>query len=355
MTPLSSPQDDFSNAPPPRRRSDTVAGSLTTLVEQQRSLAPGLIALAEDAPSRGLRRSLRELARRLEAGTPLDEALRSGGSVPRALEVAAEAGRQSGRLLPVLNEYQIASEELSRQRRSLWGALSYPLILLVCSAAVIAFLFQWILPQFREVIADFGISLPTILIYLFTISDLMSSPVTLGLIAGLLAAMVALAVGVRFWPPLARLFHWVPLVGTAFYWSGMAEFCRWMSVFVRAETPLASAFFSMGSLIGDPWIGRCARILAVRTERGEPLDEAAAAIDGLPLPLKSVCRWARHGDALPEMLDRSAVIFAEQARHQAEMLRTALVPIIFIGVAGTAALVMFSVMLPMFMLLRALT
>ena len=355
MTRSPPPSDESSDPRAARLKADTVVGSLTTLVDQQRSLAAGLDALAEDAPSWRLRRALRGLAGRLESGTPLEEALRADRSIPRPLVVAAEAGRETGRLLPVLQEYQIASEELSRHRWTIYGALSYPLALMLSSVAVVAFLFEWILPQFREVLSGFGVSLGTLPIFLFAISEFLATPTATWVLGLLLVAMLLLAIGVRWSAPLARLFHWVPIVGTTFYWSGMAEFCRWMSVFVRAKTPVAPTFRSMGSLIADPWVGQCARLLAVRMERGERLEDAAASVSGLPLPLRSICRWAKHGDAFPDMLERSARIFAEQARLQAEVLRTALTPIIFVGVAGTASLVMFAILLPLLSLLRALT
>ena len=349
------PTDDLTNIPSPRNGSDSVVGALTTLVDQQRGLVSGLLALADDAPSRGMRRTLRELAGRLETGAPLDEALLAGRSIPRPLAVAAEAGRKTGRLLPVLHEYQIASEELSRQRWILWGALVYPLVLTLSSFALIVFLFREILPQFRNIISDFGISIGPVLLFLFTLSDLLASPVTLGVLGILLGGVILFAVGLRFLPPLTRLFHWVPLLGTTLYWSGMSEFCRWMSVFVRAKAPLAPSFSSMGSLIGDPWIARCARLLAQRTAQGERLEDAADNVAGLPTPLRSICRWSRHGEAFPDMLERSALVFAEQARLQAEVLRTALVPILFVGVAGTVIVVMFAIMVPLFALLQALT
>ena len=196
MTRSPPPSDESSDPRAARLKADTVVGSLTTLVDQQRSLAAGLDALAEDAPSWRLRRALRGLAGRLESGTPLEEALRADRSIPRPLVVAAEAGRETGRLLPVLQEYQIASEELSRHRWTIYGALSYPLALMLSSVAVVAFLFEWILPQFREVLSGFGVSLGTLPIFLFAISEFLATPTATWVLGLLLVAMLLLAIPV---------------------------------------------------------------------------------------------------------------------------------------------------------------
>ena len=352
------PRRDPSGSPSSSRPplGETVSGAVGMLIDQRRSLASGLAALADDAPTWGTRSALRRLAQRVESGVPLEEALadREVG-LPRSFAVAAEAGARAGRLVPVINEYQFASAELRRRRTSLWAALLYPLFVFVFGALLLTFLLAWIVPQYRGMFADFGISLNPLTLLIITISDLLTSPVVLLAAGGVLLAGLSLLAAQRFLAPLARGFHWVPLIGAAFYWSGLSEFCRWLALFVRARTPLVPALRSMSGLIRDPWIAACCLRLARQIEDGEPLPRAIDSVPGLPAPLRSVCRWAERGEGFTDLLDSSSKIFSEQAELAARLLRLILIPLLFVGIVSLTALVLFSMMLPLFQLLSALT
>lgn len=332
-----------------------MTAAVGALVDQRLSLASGLMALSADAPTRRMQSALRQLALRLETGASLEEALadRQAG-VPRSFAVAAEAGARANRLIPVINEYQFAAMELRRRRTSLWASLLYPLFVFVFGTILLVFLFTWIVPQYREIFTDFGIAINPLTMLVLTISDLLASPVVLLSVGGVILASVCLLMAQRLLPPLARAFHWVPLVGGAFYWSGLSEFCRWLALFIRSRAPLVPALHSMSSLIRDPWIAACCRRLARQVEDGELLPQAIDNVAGLPGPLRSVCRWAERGEGFTDMLDSSSKIFAEQADLAARLLRLILVPLLFIGIVCMTILVLFSMMFPLFNLMSSL-
>ena len=334
---------------------DTVAGAVGTLIDQRRSLATGLAALSADAPTRRMRSALRHLARRVESGVALEEAIadREVG-LPRSFAVAAEAGARANRLIPVINEYQFAAAELRRRRTALWAALLYPLVVFLFGITLLTFLLTWIVPQYRGMFQDFGVPINPLTMLVITLSDLLTSPAILVAVAVVVVAGLSLLAAQRFLAPLARAFHWIPLVGAAFYWSGLSEFCRWLALFVRARTPLVPALRAMGGLIQDPWVASCCRRLARQVEDGEPLPRAVDNIAGLPAPLRSVCRWAERGEGFTDLLDSSSKIFAEQAELAARLLRLILIPLLFVGIVGMTVLVLFSMMLPLFRLLSAL-
>jgi len=355
ILPTPSPSQGGPNPARSAAAGETVAGAVGSLIDQRRSLAPGLRALSEDAPTRRMQRALRDLALRLDRGVPLEQALadREVG-LPRSLAVAAEAGARSNRLIPVINEYQFASTELRRRRTNLWAALLYPIFVFAFGVTLLFFLLTWIVPQYRGMFSDFGIALNPLTLFIITLSDFLLSPITLVAVAVFIAGMLSLLAAQRLVAPLAWAFHWVPLVGGAFYWSGLSEFCRWLAVFVRARTPLAPALRSMAGLIRDPWVASCCRRLAQNVEDGQPLPQAIDQVAGLPQPLRSVCRWAERGEGFVDLLDSSAKIFAEQGELHARMLRLVLIPLLFLGIVGLTMVVIFAMMFPLFNLLSAL-
>ena len=102
-------------------------------------LAHGLMALGEELPRGRLRRSMNDLAKTLESGTTLDQALaQQGDRIPPHLRGLVIAGLRSGRLGDTLrrfSEYVAIGTELQRR---LWLSLAYP-ILTICTALALLF------------------------------------------------------------------------------------------------------------------------------------------------------------------------------------------------------------------------
>jgi type II secretory pathway component PulF len=120
-------------------------------------LAEGLRAIAEDAVPWRERAGLRRLARRLERGEAIDEALARERRLPAEVRVLVREGIASGRLGLVLEEYV----RTSRESRSIWRQFSlsllYPSVMIWLSAGIFLLFLWFAVPIFREIYDDFGV------------------------------------------------------------------------------------------------------------------------------------------------------------------------------------------------------
>ena len=109
-----------------------LSAQLAGLARAGLPLAPSLAALAEELPRGRLRRSMRDLARGLEAGQPLGEAVEGQeGRIPPHLRGLVAAGVRSGRLGEVLGEFSQYATIGVELRRRLWLNLAYPVLSLL--------------------------------------------------------------------------------------------------------------------------------------------------------------------------------------------------------------------------------
>ena len=117
--------------------------------------------LIEQAESGPLRRTLRDVARRVEAGSSLGDAAAAHADVFPPLYVAlVRTGELGGVLEAVLHRLGAYLEQSARLRRTVVGALAYPAVVVSAALIVTAVLLGWVVPVFAGVFASMGAELP---------------------------------------------------------------------------------------------------------------------------------------------------------------------------------------------------
>lgn len=145
--------------------------ALAAATEKQIPLVPLIRAMARESDI-FYRRRLRRLARHLESGATLLDAVQSvRGVVPDSAVVAILAGTLSGRLGPALRE---AADEQSLQR-PLWREVSmgaiYVFGLLMIGAGIVQFMVLLIVPKFEQIVDDFGMPQPAPMMMLVELAN----------------------------------------------------------------------------------------------------------------------------------------------------------------------------------------
>ena len=160
--------------------------ALAAVIDRGRSIVPALRALAADASLGRQRRELLAVSRVLERGN-VDEATQSLSTLPDyflPLVSSAVAAKDPTRLLQgFLHESNRAGELQKRW----WFAVSYPMIVICLALLVIVALNLTVLPTFRELFADFGLTLPTLTLWVISLSQWSSTGL---IVAAFVAALI---------------------------------------------------------------------------------------------------------------------------------------------------------------------
>ncbi|MCC7084824.1 MAG: type II secretion system F family protein [Pirellulales bacterium] len=136
-----------------------LAEQLAILAQTGLPLASGLRAAAEEMPSPRLAEAMNSLAQRLEQGRSLDDVLRdSPRLLPEHMLRLIETGVRSGNLADVLSQLVEIDRSSHDLRRSVRGAIAYPLLLALLCAVLLVLLATFILPALRQVVEEFEIS-----------------------------------------------------------------------------------------------------------------------------------------------------------------------------------------------------
>jgi type II secretory pathway component PulF len=339
------------------RETPALAAALSEVTAVGLPLGAGLQALAAEASSPRVRRTLREVSRCVESGMPLDEALAAAdGELPAVLGGVIRAGLRGGRLPEALARYIDLDREAREQRHALRLAVAYPLLLVLLSAAIVVGLFWFIVPEFDGLMTDFGIELPWATEVLLETSRGLRRFGPWFLAAALVAGLAAYAL-LRLWAPGDLRAEWLNSVPVYGHWRrnfSLARFCRLLVLLLEGETPLPEAI-RLAAAGADPGLARSGRRLAERVEAGLPPAEAVPEAAGFPRLLAVVFRWQDRGPAFREGLEALADFFTARSRSQLNLLTLIFEPLIILGIGLTIGFVVLSLFLPLMKLLNELS
>jgi type IV pilus assembly protein PilC len=134
---------------------------LSVLISAKTPLVQAIQAIERQTPPGAWQTTLTALRRRVEEGVSLSEAMeqfpRQFNAVCRALVQAGESG---GSLDVMLRNLAELTRQQLHMRRSVVGALVYPVALISISSLVLVGLVLFVLPRFEELFKSLGAALP---------------------------------------------------------------------------------------------------------------------------------------------------------------------------------------------------
>jgi type II secretory pathway component PulF len=318
-----------------REETRLLAEQLAVITRAGRPLASGLMAAAEETPSRRLAAAMNLIAERLQQGRPLDDVLRENPYlIPPHMLRLIETGLRAGNLPAVLS----AQVEIDRAsfdvRRSIRLAIGYPIFIALICVVLLVLLTIFIVPGMRQVAKDFNIALPFSTQALFAISGKSTAIVVGAFLAATTMALFALRVSL---PPQRWRFaltH-IPIFGPMLLWRGLAEWSRLVSLLLKQGLPAPEALRLASSGVNDALMAVEGLRLARATSQGRGIADSLAEIGTLPAPIVPIVRWGEQSGTLAEAFTSVAEMYENRIRLRSALARAILPPITFILVAIT--------------------
>ncbi len=322
-------------------------------------LDQGLASLSREMGYGRLRSVTAAIARDLDAGMPLPEAVeRRKNELPPFYAHLVTAGIRTGRLPEVLATLTAYARTVAATRSIVIEALFYPAVVTGLAFLLLGGLIFFVLPQFDETFRDFGMRLPLVTEFVLKIGR--HPFVALGLPIALLAGAMLLWGLLRMSPHgrmvWTRIVYSIPVIGTLIRSARLAAFADLLAVLVEYEMPLPEAFRLAGEASSDPLMaGRSAMIFA-RLSQGMALSAALRGFGLLPEWVAWMAGTGEQRGALAPALRQIAAVYRRQVDARASLLRSVLPAIVIIATAGVlVATFAFAVMLPMIKLIEGLS
>lgn len=331
------------------------AEQLLTLIEAGLPLLNAIELIYSSAP-KAWHPWLNSICVRLKKGESLSQCLREQKSTfsmefTNLIRVSERTGDFNLALKTICQQLE-AQIEL---RRKIQQALSYPIITLGSSCVLVLVMMIWVVPVFKDVFAHFQAELPAPTKLLIQASSWFEE----FYIAIAISLAGCIAIFGLAWIKLPRLQKYcdrlsfsIPMIGQLLRLATLTYWCRTLGHLLKSGLPLPDAL-RVTAQSSNHWLSHdCSAEIFKHLTRGWPLGDAITKADPryklFDLETLQLLRIASESGALPEMLERRALVLGSQLSSRLNTLSQSLEPLLIMIVGLVIGSLVIILYLPIF-------
>jgi type IV pilus assembly protein PilC len=324
---------------------------LAMLIRSGVPLAEALASLETGETQQTFKKILGEVLREVEQGRSFSVALSTHPEVFDPFFIGmirvAEAG---GVLDKVLDKLAKINQRSISMRNQLFGALTYPALLLTVASFVLLILFGYALPRFAGMFITARVALPLPTKILLTISEFASNNlrVLLFLLVGtVVVGLLAIVTRTGRWIG-GEIALRIPISGKIVQCYLVVHIAEMLGLLLGAGVPLMELLTAIENTLTMPTARRLLETMRHYVERGSTL---RLSLEGNlifpPMALKLIETGEKTGN-LDAMFEEIAGFYDDQLQTAIKAAFSLLEPAMIIFIAGIVGFVVLSVAMPIF-------
>jgi type IV pilus assembly protein PilC len=309
----------------------------STMIDAGLPLVQCLNILAEQSESKTLRSVTGQVARHVEAGSTLADALRRH---PRTFDDLftnlVEVGEAGGILDVVLQRLAAYIEKAAALKRKVKAAMVYPCAIIGVALLVVIFMLTFVIPTFAQMFKDLGADLPLPTKVVMLLSDFVRSYILL-IIAGLIGCVMALRSYYRTENGRATidaLMLKLPVFGTLVRKVAVARFTRTLGTLVQSGVPILDGLRITARTAGNKVVEKAVLQCRAAVTEGKTLADPLRTSGVFPPMVTQMISVGEQTGALDAMLSKIADFYDDEVDTAVSTLTSLLEPImiVFLGV-----------------------
>ncbi|MFC2169100.1 type II secretion system F family protein [Acidobacteriota bacterium] len=296
-----------------------------------------------------------QVEKRIRDGKSLSEAFSPHEKMFSKVYIASlMAGERSGNLAGTIARFIDYEKIIARTKARIKSALTYPSLLLLFSLFLIFILINFILPRFSEFYVDFEAELPVVTQGLIAFSLFVKGHLLYILTFFFLLALVYLRMR-RKEKSLILLDKTklkIPYGRTIWLESAVSLFCRTLSLLLGGGISLLSSIGIATQAVPNKFLVQKLNHLPDFIKNGKSLSESLSKADFFPLLSLDMIRIGEASANLEGLLMEVADVYDERIRTKIDTFVSLIEPIIIIFMGLIVAVMLLSVYLPIFNIIR---
>ena len=316
---------------------------------------PMLTALEENAkmlPSKSFSMVITEVKVSIESGKTLYEAMSRYPKVFNKLDLAIiRLGEQSGVLPKAMKDLADFLEWKEDIRSTIKKATIYPSFVIFVIIAVIGVWVGYVLPQMAVLLAEMGVALPEVTKTILSASLFFQENWIW--IIGLVFAGLLFLYMLQKLKKGKILFHklllQVPIVGNVARNIALARLSQNFATMYQSGMVISSIFEILtDNIIGNRYLEERMVIAFQEIQRGQPIASGFETAGGFPPLFLGAIKNGEMTGTLDESFNRLGDYYDGEVKRTVQVMVNALEPMTIIFLGGVFALIILSIMLPLY-------
>jgi type IV pilus assembly protein PilC len=268
-----------------------------------------------------------------------------------------KTAESSGLLDKVLARLADNLEKKQKLRRTIQGALLYPLIIVIMMVLVTTVMMIFVIPQLTTLYENLNLSLPLPTIIVIGLSHFVVNYwyIALGLI-------VLGGITFRNWyrKPAGRktvdtYMLKMPIFGKLMQQDMMAEFTRTLSLLISSGSLVVESLNKSSDVLGNVIYKDAVMLVSKRVEKGISMGDAMEASSVFPSMVVEMVKIGEQTGKLDESLLKASEYFEREVEETVKVMTTLLEPVIMVLLALGVGFLIIAIITPIYNLISSLS
>lgn len=336
----------------------TFTRQLATLIDAGLPIMRSLAILREQVESIIFKEKITTMAKDIESGASLSDAMAKHSKVFDKLYVnMVRAGEIGGVLEAVLNKIAEFLEKRQAMIGKVKSAMMYPVVVMTMAGIIVAFILIKILPKFADIYGQLGAELPGLTLMLVDASNILIHqwwiPILIGVILVVFFKQVNAHPKSKYWLDRTKLK--LPVFGDLFRKTSIVRFAGTLSTLINAGVPILQALDIVRDSSGNEVLARAVADVYQSVKDGETIHEPLGYKEGKrifpPLVVHMVAVGEETG-AIDLMLQKVAEAYEREVDDTVNALTSILEPLMIVFLGILVGIIVVALYLPLFNIVK---
>ncbi|OPJ56331.1 type II secretion system F family protein [Alkalithermobacter paradoxus] len=324
---------------------------LYTLLNSGITIITCLDILRVQTENKYLKSSISECYEEVQKGISFSESLRKNSDIfPNLLINMVEVGEISGNLDVIMNRMAVYYEKENKIYTKIKGAMTYPIILSIVSAIVVAFLLTFVLPTFVAMFESAGAALPMPTRILLNISYLVTKFWYLVVLILIIIIYISKRIiqNEKISYVLDKLKFKIPIIKDLMVKIITSRFSRSLAILISSGVPLIRSLEIVSNIVGNKFVSDGIDKSREDVLKGISLADPIEEIGIFPPMVVHMIRIGEESGVLDEILDKTSDFYDDEVESAFQKITTLVEPLMIVIMSIIVGFIVIAIVLPMF-------
>ncbi|MDD4298567.1 MAG: type II secretion system F family protein [Bacilli bacterium] len=332
---------------------------LSTYIKSGIPLVDSIKILSKQTKKKGLTALYKSVIYDLTMGDSFSEALEKQSSAfPRLLVNMVKSAELAGNLSETLDDMADYYTSVSKTRKQMISAMTYPTVILVFAISVVVFILTFVIPSFIDMYKDADAEVPGLTMAVINLSDFLVNNVFL-LIVGVILVIVGLYFMYKNVKVFRLLVQWIlmhlPVIGNIIIYNEVTMFSKTFASLWNHNVFITSSMEILSKITDNEVYKMLIFDAITNVARGDPVSVAFKDHWAFPIvAYEMLVTGERTGQPGP-MMDKVADFYQEEHSNAVNQVKAFIEPALIIVLAVVVGVILLSVVLPMFNMYTEIT